>query len=205
MKRIFATLSLAIIVSCSSSKEVDPSPEKLTVAEQKGIAIGTITFEGDVPMNDIYRFFYNATSGDKKFQKANTGKIIIRGRNDNNKTFNGDFNNKHSYLFIIEREPGNYAFTQYSFLDHKGPTGAVSISKEFEIPFEIKKGEVSYVGELDYVDQAAKGSPRIFVADYQERDLEAFKKKYPDFNWNDIKNRVPKTGNTGEGIIDFRN
>jgi hypothetical protein len=174
-----------------------PSPEK-------GVAIATITFEGDTPVNDIYRFFYNAQSGDKSFKKRNAGKILISGRENKGKGFNGDFNNKKSYLVVIEREPGSYAFTQYSYLDHLGSNGMVSSSKLFAIPFEIKKGEITYVGELDYKDVAEKGSARIFVADYISRDLHEFKKKYPSVNWDAAINRTPKSGNNGEGIIDFR-
>lgn len=203
MKTIYALLCLAILTGCAT-KSFDAAPKTLSPSSEKGLAVGTITFEGDVPVNDIYRFFYNATSGDKKFKSANAGKIIIKGRNDNQSAFNGDFNNKKTYLFVIEREPGSYAFTQYSYLDHLGPTGAVSSSKEFAIPFEIKKGGITYLGELDYVDKAVKGSPRIFVADYFSRDLEELRKKYPTLDWQKTENQTPKGGDTGEGTVDFR-
>lgn len=203
MKKIYALLCLALIAGCAA-KSADASPQTLSPSPDKGLAVGTITFEGDVPVNDIYRFFYNATSGDKAFKKANAGKIMIKGRNNNVSSFNGDFNNKKSYLFVIEREPGAYAFTQYSYLDYLGPTGSVDSSKEFAIPFEIKKGGITYLGELNYVDKAVKGSPRIFVADYFSRDLEEFRKKYPTLDWQKTENQTPKSGNTGDGIIDFR-
>lgn len=205
MKTIYALLLLAVITGCAT-KSYDATPKTLAPSPEKGLAVGTITFEGDVPVNDIYRFFYNATSGDKNFKKANAGKIMIKGRDDDNKSgFNGDFNNKKTYLFVIEREPGTYAFTQYSYLDHLGPMGAVSSSKEFAIPFEIKKGGITYMGELDYVDHAVKGSPRIYVADYFSRDMEELKKKYPTIEWQKTVNQTPKSGNAADGMIDFRN
>lgn len=192
-----------LLVGCNAAS-TDVPAAGFTPSADKGIAIATITFEGDVPVNDIYRFFYNAQSGDKKFMRQNAGKVIINGRQNKEKGFNGDFNNKKSYLVVIEREPGSYAFTQYSYLDHLGSNGMVSSSKLFAIPFEIKKGEITYVGELDYKDLAEKGTPRIFVADYYTRDIPEFKKKYPAINWDSAINRTPKTGNNGEGIIDFR-
>lgn len=206
MKTLYIVLA-AIILSACSSQQTTPTPETLAPSAEKGLAVGTITFEteGDIPLNDIYRFFYEPTSGDKKFKKANAGKIIISGRADGKSGFNGDFNNKKTYLFIIEREPGSYAFNQYAYLDHLGPSGTVSDSKQFAIPFEIKKGEITYLGELDYVDLIKRGDIRIFVADYYNRDIPEFKKKFPGADWDKAINRTPKTGNTGEGLIDFRN
>ena len=204
MKTVYIFL-LALLVTACGSQQTTPTPVALNPSPEKGLAIGTITFEGDIPLNDIYRFFYEATSGDKKFRKANAGKIIISGRVNGKSAFNGDFNNKKTYLFIIEREPGAYAFNQYAYLDHLGPSGTVSSSKLFAIPFEIKKGEITYMGELDYVDMIKKGDIRIFVADYYTRDIAEFKKKYPAADWDKTINRTPTTGNTGEGLIDFRN
>ena len=193
-----------LLIGCNAASTNAVPATGFTPSAEKGIAIATITFEGDVPVNDIYRFFYNAQSGDKKFKKQNAGKIMINGRQNKEKGFNGDFNNKKSYLVVIEREPGSYAFTQYSYLDHLGSNGMVSSSKLFAIPFEIKKGEITYVGEMDYKDLAEKGTPRIYVADYYTRDIPEFKKKYPGVNWDTAVNRTPKTGNNGEGIVDFR-
>ena len=195
---------MLLVISCKSASTDAMPATTYTPSPEKGVAIATITFEGDTPVNDIYRFFYNAQSGDKSFKKRNAGKILISGRENKGKGFNGDFNDKKSYLVVIEREPGSYAFTQYSYLDHLGSNGMVSSSKLFAIPFEIKKGEITYVGELDYKDVAEKGSARIFVADYFSRDLQEFKKKYPSVNWDAAINRTPKSGNNGEGIIDFR-
>jgi len=195
---------LLLLTGCNSASTDAAKATAFTPSAEKGLAIATITFEGDTPVNDIYRFLYNAQSGDKSFKKRNAGKIIINGRPKNGKGFNGDFNDKRSYLVVIEREPGSYAFTQYTYLDHLGSNGIVSSSKLFSIPFEIKKGEITYLGELDYKDVVERGTPRIFVADYYTRDLPEFKKKYPAVNWDSAVNRTPKTGNTGDGIVDFR-
>jgi len=195
---------IALVLTACSSAWADKAPQTFTASSETGLAVGTITFEGDTPVNDIYRFFYNAQSGDKKFIKRNSGKIVISGRENKAGGFNGDFNDKKSYLVVIEKEPGTYAFTQYSYLDHLGPTGMVSSSKNFTIPFEIKKGEITYFGEMAYKDMAEKGTPRIFVADYYSRDLQELKKKYPNIDWDKAVNKTAKQGDNGSGIIDFR-
>lgn len=191
------------MAGCSAAPSMD-APENFTASSQTGLAIGTITFEGDVPKNDIYRFFYSPVSADKKFTSKNDGKIQILGRVDDERKYSGDFNNGKTYLFAIEREPGQYAFTQYNYLTRKGPTGMVYSSNEFAIPFEVKKGEISYIGELTYIESAEKGTPRLIVTDFMTRDLPEFKQKFPNINWDTTVNKTPRSGNTGDGIVDFR-
>ncbi|OIQ16290.1 MAG: hypothetical protein BM557_10485 [Flavobacterium sp. MedPE-SWcel] len=202
MKSIFILFtSFFLLTACSSS--TNTTPETFNTTSEKGLAIGTITFEGEKPTNDIYRFFYEPISGDKKFIRRNDGKIEIKARLKRERVYNGDFNDKKTYTFIIEGEPGKYAFTQYNYLDHIGYTGMVSDSKKFSIPFDIKKGAITYIGEFNYVENAAPGSPRIFIWDKFDRDKEEFKKKYPNINWDITEDNTPKKGDTGNGIIDF--
>jgi hypothetical protein len=195
---------LALFIGCGSAS-THKAPETFTASSQNGLAVGTITFESTTPKNDIYRFFYEATSGDKKFKNKNKGKIVIKGRNDKNESaLSGDFAAGQTYLFVIEREPGTYGFVQYSYLDHIGQSGMVKSSKLFEIPFEVKKGEITYLGELSYNDLAEIGTPRLVVYDRYERDLTEFKKKYPNLDWSVAVDKTAKKGNNGGGIIDFR-
>jgi hypothetical protein len=195
---------LLLLIGCDSASS-DKAPETFTSASEKGLAVGTITFEADKPKNDIYRFFYEGISNDTKFNKRNAGKIMIKARTDKNERgFNGDFANKQTYIFVIERDPGMYAFTQYNYLDHIGPTGMVNFSKIFSIPFEIKKGEIAYIGEFSYNDLAEPGTPRMVIYGRYDRDLAEFKKKYPNIDWNTATDKTVKSGKDGGGIIDFR-
>jgi len=204
MKYTAILLTIVALATGCSTKTAATAPANFNSTFLTGLAVGTITFEGDVPVNDIYRFFYEGQTGNTKFNRKNAGKIIINGRTDGQSMFNGDFNGNKSYLFVIEAQPGTYAFTKYNYLDHIGPQGMVSNSDTFAIPFEVKAGQITYMGELNYVDKAVKGTPRIYVADYFLRDLPEFKKKYPRIMWEKTVNSTPKTGDTGNGIIDFR-
>lgn len=204
MKKSLLALLSVLFLSCASKTDYAASPEKYPTDAEKGIAIGTLTFEGDIPVNEIYRFFYEPTGNDKAFKNKNAGKIIINTPHKSGEGWNGDFGNRKTYLVVIEREPGTYAFNKYSYLNRLGPTGEVSYSKDFAIPFEIKKGAVTYFGELNYIDKAVKGTPRIFVADYLERDIKEFEKKYPELKGKKVENNTPRSGNTGEGTVDFR-
>lgn len=203
MKIIFKILPLLLLIAACSSNKGRNTPAKVTADNQKGIIAGTITFEGDKPMNDIYRFFYEAISGDKKFKKRNSGKIMIKARDGKEKAFTGEFNNGRTYLFVLQLEPGDYAFTQYNYLDRIGPTGMVSFSDKFSLPFTAKAETINYVGEFTYNDNAVPGTPRIIIADNMARDLVELKKKFSDINWDNTANTTIKSGNTGNGIVHF--
>ena len=205
MKRSYLLLPLLLLLLGCSSAPADKAPESFAASSENGLAVGTITFESTAPKNDIYRFFYEPTSDDKKFIKKNDGKIMIKARNEkNDRAFSGDFAEGQSYVFVIERAPGKYAFNQHTVLNRIGSMGQVSYSKKYAIPFEIKKGEITYLGELSYNDLSEPGSPRIVVYDRFDRDLTELKKKYPNIDWKLAADKTAKKGDTGEGIIDFR-
>jgi hypothetical protein len=205
MKTLYILPLLLLFIGCKSTTS-DKPVETFTAASENGLAVGTITFESESPRNDIYRFLYAPQAGDKQFIKKNGGKIEIKARNEKNgRGFTGDFANGQSYTFVIERAPGKYAFTQHTVLDGLGSMGNVNFSKKYAIPFEIKKGEITYLGELSYNDLAQPGSPRMVVYDRYDRDLTELKKKYPNIDWKLASDKTPKSGNKGEGdIIDFR-
>lgn len=202
MKTLYLLLAAFVIAGCSSS--ADKAPETFAKTSEKGLVAVTLTFDADMPQNDIYRFFFSPESTDKKFIKNNKGKLMVKARIKNARDFNGDFNEKKSYLFVMERDPGKYAFTQYNYLNHIGETGTVMSSKTFAIPFEVKKGETQYIGELVYHQGAEKDSPRITVTDNYYRDIRELQKKYPGIDWSTIVNSTPKSGNTGDGMIEFQ-
>ena len=202
MKTLYSLFALLLLAGCNSSSTAT-APQSFSSSSEKGLAIGTITFEGDTPANDIYRFFYGPASGDKKFIKRNSGKVMMQSGRDNGRQFEGDFNNGKTFLFVIEAEPGNYAFTHYNYLDHIGPTGMVSTSRKFAIPFEVKKGEIAYIGEFTYKDKVDHGSPKIFISSAYSRDIPEFSRKFPGIRWQDAADKTVKSGDKGDGIIEF--
>lgn len=199
----YILLALALIILGCNSTSIDGAPETFDSNSENGLAIGTITFAEDVPVNDIYRFFYEPTSGDNKFKRKNNGKVLINARKSSRNGSSGGFNNGKTYLFVIELEPGTYAFNQYNYLNHIGYTGMVTSSKKFAVPFAAEKGSIHYIGELNYYDKAEPGSPKIIISDKFERDIEQFRSKFPNINWNAALNKTVLSGDTGEGIIDF--
>ena len=204
MKSLYILLTVVLFTSCSSS-HTDKVPEKFDTNSQKGIAVGTLTFDADMPKNDIYRFFYEPVSTtDKKFIRKNKGKVMVKARIKNDRGFNGDFNDKKTYLFVIEADPGQYAFIDYAMLNHIGEMGTMSFSRPFSIPFEVKKGEIAYIGELTYHQEAGQDEPKISVSDNFDRDINELKTKFPAIDWNKSYNKTVKAGENANCLIEFK-
>lgn len=204
MKQFLFFISFLLITACKTARE-DTPPQAFSPGSATGLIVGSITFTGnEKPANDIYRFFYGPVTTDKKLLRKNSGKITIKAREGNIRGYTGDFNNKKTYLFIIEREPGNYHFNQYNYLDQIGYAGMVTSSNYFSIPFTISAGTINYIGELSYNDIAIQGQPRIIISPNFERDMQELRKKFPSINWDAAINNPAKSGNTGNGLIEFR-
>lgn len=201
--KLLIILVTIMVISCNSGSS-HKAPDAFSSTSEKGLIIGTLTFDGDNPRNDIYRFFYYPETSDKKILKHNKGKIEILCRVDGKRTFTGDFNDKKTYLFVIERDPGKYAFTEYNYLNHIGQMGVVNFSSKFAIPFEVKKGEINYVGELTFHSSPEPGSPRITVSDNYSRDIQELKNKYQQIDWGVSSNKTVKSGDTGNGLVEFK-
>lgn len=205
MKKLLYLIFVALAAAACKSAKDDTPIQTFSTSSNTGLVIGTITFNGnEKPDNDIYRFFYEPVTTDKKVRKKNSGRIVIKAREGNNRSYTGDFNDKKTYLFIIEAQPGKYAFTQYNYLDHIGYSGMVTSSSKFSIPFTVSAGMINYIGELSYNDLAQPGAPRIVVSTSIDRDLPEFRKKFPGINFDLALNNPVKSGDTGNGIIEFR-
>lgn len=203
MKHLLVIILTITLAGCKAAKDYVP-PQSFSPNSGTGLVIGTITLNGgEKPANDIYRFFYEPVTTDKKLRTKNSGRIIIKAREGNTRSYTGDFNEKKTYLFIVEAQPGNYAFTQYNYLDHIGYSGMVTSSQKFSIPFTVSAGMITYIGELSYNDIAQPGTPRIVVGTNIERDLPEFRKKYGSINFDSVTNNPIKSGNSGNGLILF--
>ncbi|HEX8269104.1 MAG TPA: hypothetical protein VF581_04365 [Flavobacterium sp.] len=92
----------------------------------------------------------------------------------------------------------------FRLFENNGYTQATSYNKvPFEIPFEVKKGEITYIGEFEFFENGNKAGSIIKVGDNFDRDIEALKVKAPAINWTKAVNKTVKSGTTGGGMIQF--
>jgi hypothetical protein len=152
---------------------------------ENGLIFGTITFP-DVKMRfDNYSLYLNYSTDDKKIHRKNSSSIKIDPTMFVGKHY-GELEGGKSYLFVIEKAPGHYdissvKLTLFKLFDASPTFTAVT---GFSIPFDVTKGEITYIGEINVNEYALKDENVISLKDQFDRDKTALKSLYKMVNWD---------------------
>lgn len=189
MKHIIWLLCFAFLFNCAGKKIMIRE-----AAKGNGYIIGTLTIASAKPRFDS--FWLSIKSEER--QKGVLGRrnsILIRRSSRHYKM--GD---KRVYLFIKELQAGHYEFFNFGFSN-----GYVSydLKEEFSIPFTVEEGAVQYIGDFTFYPFFNDKGNALVISNQWERDLEAFKEKYPRLNWPNVKEMTLEKGEVNEIIIDF--
>lgn len=167
--------STFILVQSCAVASLPSDSLNFSKTSQKGLLVGSVTFPTDKPNFDAY-FFRLTNNTSQEFQIDRNQK----GQLDGGKT----------YLFVIERPTGvseipSVRLFHNSFMiagQYDVRTGG------FSIPYEIKKGEVTYIGNISFNDYAKKGEMIVGLNNTFERDIEELKKIQPRIDWSSVVN-----------------
>ena len=174
---LFSTIILVQSCAVSGLSSEPMSFQKETT--QNGLIIGSITFPKEKAKFNGY-FFRLTGNTSKEFQikPAQISKLKHKGQIDGRKT----------YLFIIERPVGKYEIPSVRLFGNSGMIAMQSTKYVggFSIPYEIKKGEITYIGNINFNEYAEKGEKIITLENKYNRDIEALKKLKPSIDWNNI-------------------
>ncbi len=119
----------------------------------------------------------------------------------------GDFKNivGRGKLFVIELGPGKYAFDGWHAT--QGSYTSVTPTDPKKFTFEVKSGEVTYIGELEFNLIFGKNIFGIGVlagaeqtiADSYDRDIKVASEKYPNIDTNKIIKRIMVDASSSSG------
>ncbi len=162
---------------------------------ENGLIFGSISFPREKIAYDGIKLNINYNTDDSKKRKKNSGKIkigptMLKARHD------GELEGGKTYLFTMEKEPGQYNIPQltltiFKVLDHSPVEKFVT---DFNIPFEVKKGEITYIGEIFIDEYLDKSAEIISVNDKFERDKNAMKNLQKMVNWESaVKSKLEIT------------
>lgn len=78
-------------------------------------------------------------------------------------------------------------------------------TKDFSLPFEVKKGEILYLGDMIIdIKKFIKSGNLIHWVDNSERELSEFKEKFPKIDWELFRNHTIREGQIeNEKLINF--
>lgn len=167
-------LSLIFVQSCAVAS-LPTTPMNFSKSSEKGLLVGSVTFPTNKPNFNGY-FFRLTNNTSQEFQV--------------NRSQNGQLDEGRTYLFAIERPVGVSEIPSVRLFHNSGMiAGQYDVrTGGFLIPYEIKKGEITYIGNITFNDYAKNGDTVVKLNNKFERDIEALKKLQPSIDWSEIKN-----------------
>jgi len=166
--------TITLLQSCAVAS-LPSEPMNFSKTSEKGLLVGSVTFPNDKP--NFNGYFFRLTN--------NTSQEFQINRNQS-----GQLDEGRTYLFVIERPVGISEIPSVRLFHNSGMIAGQYDVKigGFLIPYEIKKGEITYVGNITFNDYAKKGDVVVVLNNKFERDIEELKKIQPTIDWTKVYN-----------------
>jgi hypothetical protein len=194
--KIFKPLSIALIISISifivqsCAMAVPSMPiDQMTFKPKEtknGLIFGSITFPKSKAKFNAYFLGLHFKSNDIKLSEKNSTEIEFVPEQFFRMKHNGELDNGLTYLFAIERPEGDYEFCGIRLFENNG----IQILnrdynlKGFSVPFSVKKGEISYVGNFNFNEYDFENEKAVSYNNNFEKDLAGIKKAQIYVYWN---------------------
>ena len=175
---LIAAGGIVVTQSCVT-KALNSKPIEFNSASQTGLIMGSITFNEVQPRFDGY-YIYTQSLDNKK----DVSEIFIDPETEGSVKHNGELNNGKTYLFALEKNPGRYEINKIKFTSTNAEASQKNAyHKDFSIPFEVKKGEITYIGELNIDEYGLDRASLLNIQDDFVRDMQGMRKKQPHVDW----------------------
>nr|WP_294775924.1 hypothetical protein [uncultured Flavobacterium sp.] len=151
---------------------------------ENGLIFGTVSFTNSKARFNGYFPMISYISEDKKARRKNSEQIHISPQQIFKMKHNGEMEDGKTYLFVLEKVPGKYTIPGVRLFTNGGMYSRNDLINGFSIPFEVKKGEILYIGEITINEYAKEGEPVITVSDKFDRDVRGLKNRQKLINWD---------------------
>lgn len=186
-KLLLVAVSIALFQGCATrslKSRVDFDP----ATSENGLVVGSITFPTVQPLFNSYRPYLQGVS-----DKGDSKEFVILPEMTRMIKHNGELNNGKTYLFAIETAPGKYDLnrikvTSKGFMDRAWGDAV----KDFSIPVEVKKGEITYIGEINFNEYGDDIKALLTLSDNFNRDIKGLTAKQPSVDWTKTKKGAMK-------------
>ena len=176
---------------------------------KNGLIFGSITFPKSKAKFNGYFLKLNYKSNDSKLSEKNSSEIYFNPEQFFRMKHNGELDNGLTYLFAIERPEGDYEFCRIRLFENNG---IQILNREynlegFSIPFSVKKGEISYVGNVNFNEYDLENEKAFSDNNNFEKDLAGIKKAqiyvYWDVSNNDTTRNITYIRKDSCGYTNF--
>ncbi|MFM9403108.1 hypothetical protein ACKLNQ_14415 [Myroides odoratimimus] len=168
---------------------------------QNGLLIGSITFPKEKAKYNGYFIRITAKDTDEKIANKNSIEIQISPEQIWKMRHKGQLDNGLTYLFTIERPEGKYEISSIRLFTNSGfiALQRTSYSSSFSIPFDVKKGEITYVGNIMFNEHSKANDTLVSYKNNYEKDINAIKTIQPTIDWskaiNDLNRKIEYNNN----------
>jgi hypothetical protein len=150
---------------------------------KNGLIIGTVTFPKNIQWFDKYYFRI------KSDHESAIEFTINSYENANSPTPTNDY--CKTYVFIVEKKAGKYAIDHVRlFANDPEEASYYGWVKDFSIPIEVKQGEITYIGDILYLEDVENRKMQMSIHDQFSRDLKYFKIKDANINWESANKSI---------------
>jgi hypothetical protein len=184
--RILLIFLVIIITTSCIAPRVSSSALNFNENSEKGMIIGSVTFPKKKPRYNHYFPRFISTNEISK-------EIVISPKVSFGEKHIGELDNGLTYLFALELNEDNYKFNTIR-LGLVGIGGATKdyYIKDFLVNFNVKKGEITYLGNIVINEWAKKGDTLVKFSNEFEKDLKGLKIKMPNVNFDNATNSKTK-------------
>ncbi len=160
--------------------------EQLTFRPQMetgGMIVGSVTFTNPKAKFNNYFFLVSAVTTDKKTWRKNSQEFFVKPEQIFKMKHQGETDGGLTYIFAMKRNEGQYEINHLRLASVGYGTSRSDIVKGFKIPINVKKGEITYVGNIHVNEYAAPGETIVTLNDTYERDINMAKILQPYVIW----------------------
>jgi hypothetical protein len=156
---------------------------------KKGLIIGTVTFPKEKARFQGYFFRVVLKGNDSKKTKKKTIEFKIIPEQIFKMKHCGEVDKGLTYLFAIERPEGDYEMSSIRLFKNNGFFTQNYYINSFSIPFNVKKGEIVYVGNILFNEHMDKNDKTVKLVNNFEKDIKVFQQFQPMTDWQTVIDR----------------
>ncbi len=180
-------ITISILVQSCAVNALSTEPMNFSKeTAQNGMILGSITFPKEKARFNGYFIRITGTDSDEKKAKKNSTEIQIKPEQIFKMKHRGQLDNGLTYLFAIERPEGKYEIPSIRLFTNSGVAilQRTDYSGSFSIPFDVKKGEITYVGNIIFNEYAEENDTLVTYKNNFERDVNGIKNLQPNVDWS---------------------
>jgi hypothetical protein len=169
------------------------SNNPITFQPQKtsnGLIFGSLSFPKEKARFNGYFLKVQCISSDSKIARKNSKEIHFSPKQIFKMQHKGELDQGLTYLFQLELPEGDYEISEIRLFSNSGfaVLQRNDLMKGFSIPFKLQKGQIRYVGNLNFDEYAETDKQLITYKNEFQKDFDAIKIIQPYVFWNNAIN-----------------